>query len=171
MKYNRIRIEGKQQKLFSLLRFLIQRPSNRIIKLLTISFILGELESAVYARQGSMMMQGGVGGPPQMSSVQSSVVLQENIAPPQPNWVPKAYLDKVLIYCVIIETGQKTINCPNPPSFLYTKACPLMVVSIERRKGCRLFDSFYPYLKFWTNSIILRCSTNQYIFYMLNSSL
>ena len=55
------------------------------------------MESAVYARQSSMMMQGG-GGPPQMSSVQSSVVLQENIAPPQPNWVPKAYLDKVMIF-------------------------------------------------------------------------
>ncbi len=93
-----------------MLRFLIQRPSNEITKLLTISIILGELESAVYARQGSMMMQGGGGGPPQMSSVQSSVVLQENIAPPQPNWVPKAYLDKVLIYCRDIETGIHGIN-------------------------------------------------------------
>ena len=71
-------------------------------------FIIGELESAVYARQSSMMMQGG-GGPPQMSSVQSSVVLQENIAPPQPNWVPKAYLDKVTIFSSRVTGREKYV--------------------------------------------------------------
>jgi hypothetical protein len=54
----------------------------------------GELESAVYARQSSLM--GGAGNPPQIqSSVQSSVVLHENLAP-RPTWEPKAYLDKVV---------------------------------------------------------------------------
>eukprot|EP00088_Acartia_fossae_P009026 TRINITY_DN14354_c0_g1_i4.p1 TRINITY_DN14354_c0_g1~~TRINITY_DN14354_c0_g1_i4.p1 ORF type:complete len:687 (-),score=167.82 TRINITY_DN14354_c0_g1_i4:336-2396(-) len=56
----------------------------------------GELEStSIYARQSSLMgpAAGGGGSPQPLSSVTSSVVMQESLAP---SWVPKAYIEKVV---------------------------------------------------------------------------